>query len=116
MKEMKKMSILWGIIMVLIFSLLTFFGLKWKNKYKGYFDLEDKLVKNTQKYYESNHEYPKKGSEEKIFLKELRDNEVIDELIYNDDKCDGYVIVKNNNVIEYKAYIKCNNYTTKGYN
>jgi len=33
-----------------------------------------------------------------------------------DKECTGYVeVFKNNTVYDYKAYIKCDNYETKGY-
>src|SRR5574344_2017336 len=116
MQDLKKISIIWGIVLLVAFGLLTYFGLKWKAKYDGYFDLEKKLVSVTKNYYESEHTYPTANNSVKITYEELKSNNLIDELTYNDDKCDGYVLVKNNGVIEYNAYIKCNNYTTKGYN
>lgn len=115
MKEMKRMSIVWGVIMVAIFVLLTFFGLKWKERYQGYFDLETKLKEETKKYFESSYSYPDRGREITITLSELVHNGILKELSYNYDLCDGYVIVSNDDVIEYKPYIKCNNYTTRGY-
>ena len=115
MNNVKKMSIIWGIIMVIIFSILTFFGLKWKDKYKGYFDLEKELVNKTQSYFEINHSYPEGNNVVKITYDELKNNNVIDELKYQDDICKGYVEIKNKGIMEYKGYIKCNNYETKGY-
>lgn len=115
MKEMKKMSIIWGIVLVLIFSGLTWFGLKWKGKYQGYFDLENELVNKTQSYFEINHTYPNDGETIKITLNELKDNNVINELKYQDEVCNGYVEIKNKGIMEYKGYIKCDKYITKGY-
>ena len=115
METVKKLSYVWAIIMILIFSFLTYFAMKWKGKYQGYFDLEEKLVSVTQSYFESNHAYPEGSDVVIIKLYELKENNVIDELSYNNDSCNGYVEVKNKGVMEYKGYIKCENYTTKGY-
>ena len=50
MNELRKISIAWGIMLVIVFSTLTFFGLKWKNRMKPYFELEDKIVEVTKNY------------------------------------------------------------------
>ena len=115
MNKMKKMTIIWGIIMVLIFGLLTFFGLKWKKKYQPYFDLEEQIVQKTQQYFEQYHSYPEGSGQVKVTLDELKSYNVIQELSTNDEQCNGYVIVKNEGVMKYNGYIKCTNYTTKGY-
>lgn len=115
MKELKKISIIWGLLLLVIFSLLTFFALKWKAKNSPYFKLEEQLVAKTKSYYEMNHSYPTKDNYVIIPFEELRENNMIDELKIDDDECDGYVKVQNNGVIEYNAYIKCNHYTTKDY-
>lgn len=49
-----------------------------------------------------------------VTLKELQEVEYLDFFTdSNDDSCDGYVVIGDR---EYKPYIKCQNYTTKGYN
>src|SRR5574344_394012 len=108
MQDLKKMSIIWGIILVAIFALLTVLGLKWKEKTSGYFALEDKLVSATKNYYESKYAYPSMNNSVKIKYAELKEADMIDNLTYNDDECDGYVVIKNSGAIEYHAYIKCN--------
>ena len=115
MKELKRLSIIWGLLLFAIFSVLTFFALKWKSKTAGYFDLEEKLKSSTQSNYESKHTYPEKGQEVIVTFKELKEDNILEELKYNDDECDGYVLVTKNDVVEFKPFIKCNNYTTKDY-
>ena len=115
MKELKKISIIWGLLLLLIFGLLTFFALKWKTKTTPYFKLEEELVSKTKSYYEINHAYPTNGNHVNITYQELKDNNMIGELKTENDECDGYVKVENKGVIDYKAFIKCNNYTTKDY-
>ena len=115
MKELRRISIIWGLLLLAIFVTLTFFALKWKSKNEPYFNQEKILVSKTKSYYEINHSYPNKGDYVIITFEELKNNQMLDELKVNEDTCDGYVKVENNNVIEYTAYIKCNNYTSKDY-
>ncbi len=115
MKELKRISIIWGLLLFAIFSLLTFFALKWKTKTNGYFELENKLVSNTKSYFESKYSYPNQGEKKIITFNELKENNIIDEIKYNDDNCDGYTLVTYDKVIDFKGFIKCNNYTTKDY-
>ena len=115
MKTLNKIAVLWGIILVGIFAVLTYFGLQWKTKTGGYFDLENKLVNATKSYYEQGHAYPTGNNVVTITFNELKTANIITDLSYNNDTCDGYVTVKNNGVIAYTGYIKCSNYTTKNY-
>jgi hypothetical protein len=115
MKELNRIAIIWGLLLIGIFAMLTIFGLKWKAKTSGYFDLENKLVNVTKAYFEQGHSYPTGNSTVTITYDELKKNNQIEDLNYIGDSCTGYVTVKNNGVIQYNAYIKCSNYTTKGY-
>ena len=115
MKQLKVISIVWGMLLLSIFLVLTFFALKWKSQTTPYFELEKNLVNATKSYYESAYSYPEKGNIKKVTYDELKESEAIESLSVDDDECDGYVIVSHNNVIEYDAYLKCNNYTTKNY-
>ena len=115
MKKLIRIAILWGLILIAIFSMLTILGLKWKAKTSGYFDIENRLVSVTKTYFEQGHAYPTGSGVVTITSDELKNNNLIEDLTVNDDTCTGYVTVKNNGVIAYTAYIKCNNYTTKGY-
>ena len=49
-------------------------------------------------------------------FEELKDSGLIKDLKVNNDKCDGYVIVKKNQLVyEYKGFVKCKEYKTKNY-
>ena len=115
LKKMKKISVIWGMVMILIFGLLTFVALNWKKSDREYKKLEELLVSKVTSYYESKYSYPTGMEVVTISLSELKENNILDELKYNDDVCDGYVKVSFDGVINYKGYIKCNNYVTKGY-
>ena len=106
MKEMRRLSIMWGLMLIIIFGALTFFALKWKNEVEPYVRLEESLVSSAKKYYESAYAYPNKGEQVTIKYTELKDNNAIESLSIDDKECDGYVVVKNNGVIEYNGYIK----------
>lgn len=114
-KKMHRISVIWGIVMLLIFTLLTIIALNWKKNNNGYKDLENLLVDKVISYYESKYSYPTGMEVVTISLAELKENNVINELNYNGDVCDGYVNVSFDGVINYRGYIKCNNYMTKGY-
>ncbi len=115
MKQLRIISIVWGLSIFVIFTVLTIFAFRWKDKTYPYIQLEDSLVNATKKYYEQKYSYPMKGESTYIDYTELKDNNMIESLNKDDDECTGYVKVTMNNVVEYKAYIKCNNYTTKDY-
>lgn len=114
-KKMHRISVIWGVVMLLIFTLLTIIALNWKKNNNGYKDLENLLVDKVISYYESKYSYPTGMEVVTISLAELKENNVINELNYNGDVCDGYVNVSFDGVINYRGYIKCNNYMTKGY-
>lgn len=110
---MKKITIVWTIVLVLIVGGLTFVGYQIK---KNNVDniMEKSLVTQTEKYlglYPSL--YPTKGNTIKLTYEELKDNGYDANL--NED-CNGYVIIENASMgYKYKAYVKCSNYVTKGY-
>ena len=110
--EMKKTSIIWGLLLLLIFGMLTAFGILWKKKNMEYVDAEKKISDLVKSYKDAS----TVATGETIPLKELQDLDLIDELKVNDETCDGYVRIENKKgVYEYKGYISCANYSTKGY-
>ena len=97
-------------------ALLTVFGFIYKDKVNVYKDLENKLVEAEKKYVDAKFLYPDQGDTLKTSAEELKENEYLDSLSYNDKECDGYVEVKlDNTVYSYKAYVSCDGYKTKGY-
>ena len=115
MRDLKRISIIWGLLLFAIFAVLTFFALKWKFKNEPYFKLEELIVSKTKSSFEMNHSYPNRDNYVIVPASELKANGMIDELKVENDECDGYVKVYNNGVMEYTGYIKCNNYTSKDY-
>lgn len=115
MDRLKKISILWGILAVLLFAFLTTMGFIYKNRTQKYKDLEEDLVKATKKYTATDFNFPVNGQNIVITLDELKDTGLIKELRVENKKCNGYVIVSFNNVTDYKAYINCEKYKTHGY-
>lgn len=116
MNKLQKMNIVWGIIVVIIFILLTVFGFSYKNKVKAYKELENKLVEAEKKYIDAHFLYPASNEELKTLSSTLIEEGYLDGLIINDETCDGYVIVSHEStVFEYKGYVSCSKYQTKGY-
>ena len=116
MNKMKKLYVIWGILAVLIFAFLTAFGFMYKKKTYIYKDLENRLVAAEKKYVDSRFLYPENGEVVKITANDLIENEFFDSMQLNDEVCEGYTTVrKDGGVFEYKAYIKCKWYKTKGY-
>lgn len=116
MKKMNLYLIIWGIIIVIIISLLTAFGFVYKDKSKVYKDLEEKIVEAEKKYVDAKFLYPQSGQVIKNTVEELKEANYLDNFMVNDKECDGYVeVYLEGTVYKYKSYIKCDNYETKGY-
>ncbi len=115
MKNQKRLFILWGIIVVILIILLTVLGFMTTNKNKKYHELEDKLKVAAEKHSSDNFIFQEGVNNYKITSEELLETPYLDNLDIESDKCTGYVTITFDQVYEYKAYIKCNNYKTKGY-
>ena len=107
----KTFFIIWGLIIVGIVGLLTYLGLRVKNNLENYEKLENKLISLSEEYVKEN-EFKLNIGDTKTILSENLTND----LKYKDDICKGYVEVSLDNGYNYKAYIKCNNYETDGFN
>lgn len=116
MKQMKRLSIIWGALLISIVILLTVFGIIYNKKNKIYTDMENDLENATKKYIEKSFAYPKDNKELRVEYSDLKESNLIKELKVDGEKCNGYVIVKNNSMVyEYKGYVKCPEYKTKNY-
>ncbi len=116
MKKVSKYYIAWAVMVIIIFALLTTFGFIYKNKSNDYKKLEQNIIEATQKYVDNKFLYPDKNKSIKITIKELQENNFIGILKKGEDECTGYAIVKSSGTAyDYKGYIKCPQYQTKGY-
>ena len=115
MNKMKKISIVWGFLAFFLIGSLWSIAIIYNKKVKKYKNLENKLVELTKKYTANSFDYPKNKKSIYITYSDLKDEGLIKELKVKDKKCNGYVEVTNNKVIEYKAYIDCNVYKTHGF-
>lgn len=110
---MRKITIVWTITLLIIVGGLTVIGLKIKNDNITNI-METDLVNKAEKYmglYPGL--FPKTGEVFKITNEELKTDGYNAEL---EDDCDGYIIITGKEVgFEYKAYIKCPDYITEGY-
>lgn len=109
----KKILIIWTSIMVMLVATLCVVGTNFKSKNINRI-MENSLINITKKYYgEYPGLFPKSGKSKKMTVKELKDNGYDAKL---EDGCDGYSVVTSGAMgFEYEAYIKCKDYTTKGY-
>ncbi len=113
-KRMKRLEIIWGLILVGLVLVLTIIGVYWKKNTGVYKQLENKLSKEATKYRDS----ATIGDNEKVrvTLEELKEANLIDEFKANNKDCSGYVeIYKDGMTFKYEPFIKCEEYTTKGY-
>ena|SRR5574344_2055713 len=112
---MKKLLIVWVIIAVLLTGTLTMVGLKIKSNNKPYLALENDLKESAQAYMgQYLNEMPSTSTN--VTAKTLMENNLLKSMKIKDEECDGYVKVSKVYVTyEYKAYIKCPKYTTRGF-
>lgn len=116
MKKIQVYTVIWGMVIVSVFVLLTAFGLGYKKKVRVYKALENKIVEAEKKYVDAKFLYPAEKETLKTKAAVLIDNGYMEKLTINDEECDGYAIVTHDSVVyEYKGFIKCKNYKTKGY-
>ncbi len=117
MKKTKILLVVWAIIVIVLVGLLTLMGFMLKNNKEEYLEMEEELREAAQKYVLDNGYYPENGGELKLSSEDLYEAAYLDhdDLENNGDTCQGYVVIYTENIVKYKAYIKCKNYTTNGY-
>ena len=109
----KRIILVWTLIMVALIGTLTFVCMNIKKKEMGNLNAEAilEMAKKYYNYYVG--ELPVRESSKKITNTELIAAKHDPKL---EDGCDGYVIVTNAQMgFTYKAYVKCPEYTTEGY-
>lgn len=110
---MKKITIIWTITLVVIVAGLTVIGFKIKEENINEI-MEESVVEQAKKYlgmYPGL--FPTLGKTIKLDAEKMKSEGYDSEL---EDGCTGYALVENKNVgFTYKGYIKCEEYTTKGY-
>lgn len=102
-------------LLVAVFFISQLFKGFDKEMENNYFKLETDLATAGEKYIKNNNINVKDNYI--IDSETLRTNGYIQDLKdKNGNLCTGYVNVYNNNyILEYKGYIRCNNYETNGY-
>ena len=109
LKKMKVISIIWGMFLVTLFIIVTIFAFKFKSNSKKY------LASKAREYVEDNNLYPSKDETIKVSKSDLVDNDYIEELVVDNDSCEGFVIVSFKESYEYKVYLKCGKYKSAKY-
>lgn len=109
---MKKIIIVWTIILVCIVSGLTYFGIRVKEN-TIYELMEEEIVKQAKKYMSDIEIKPELNELRKIDVDELKDKGYDPKLEHD---CIGYIIISNtDDGYKYNPYIKCEKYMTKDY-
>ena len=109
---MKKIIIVWTIILVCIVSGLTYFGIRVKEN-EIYELMEKEIVHQAKKYMNNVEIKPELNELRKIDVDELKDKGLDPKL---ESDCRGYVIISNTeDGYKYDPYIKCEKYMTKDY-
>ena len=99
----------------MLVSGLTIIGFKIKERDEPYTKLESSL-KEAAESYVGMYTNLLSSNNIKITNQEMIDKKFSKVLKTKNDKCDGYVVItKSMSIYDYKPYIKCKNYTTKGY-
>ena len=108
---MKKISIVWGICVVLIFGGLTVLGILYKD-IRPYDDLKKEMERVAKEYIDLKKDFSLKDDESlKISLNELKDIDEKANLQIKIDECDGNVkITKGIFGFKYKTTLECKNY------
>lgn len=105
----KVLLIIWFILLIGIFTLLSIIGFKHKDNVESYHKYEDKLIEATRRYANVNNMYPKKGSKIEIKINDLIRNGFIDKKDI-EKTCKGSVIIKYDKFIDYIPNINCKYY------
>lgn len=110
---MRKITIAWTLLLIVIFAGLTLIGFRIKKETINTL-MEEEIIKQAEKYLGLyTREFPTLGNEKKITVDELIEKGYDPKL---ESDCNGYVIIKNTEMgYKYHSYIKCPNYMTKNY-
>ncbi len=107
---MKKVSIIWGICVLIIFGGLTTLGILYKN-IKPYDDLKNEMERVAKDYIESKKDFDLKEDSLKLSLEELKEIDDKANLKIEIDECDGYVKISEGIInYKYKAVLDCKDY------
>lgn len=113
---MKKMVIVWVLLVFLIFGTLLYIGFQIQETTGPYMALEHNIEDAAYGYLKINDISLSLNEKFRINLESLVDLDLIKTTSVDDDPCEGYVIAKKGlGGIDYTAYIKCNNYSSDNY-
>ena len=116
---MKKSTIIYLILFAITLTLLTLLIAGNNLRTKPYRELESNIVLAMKKYYGQDtnlKKLPKNNEKVKVTIDELKAFGIEIDTNIKEDDCEGYGIVSGLNIShEYKAFIKCEKYTTKNY-
>ncbi len=105
-----KVMIVWGVLVLAVFLLCSFFAIKFK-KNEEYYNAE-KTVKTAAHEYLTEHDnLPNKNEIAELKIDDLIDNNYIEEVYVNGNKCDGNIsVTKGIFTYKYDMEFICGNY------
>lgn len=112
MKKFNVLFVVWIIILLVIFSLLSYIGFMYKEKVSHYKKFEALMLDAAKVYAYNNSYLPVSNSTIKITLDELIESGSIKKN-KNNKECTGYVEVSNYGEYSFDAFVKCGYYKTK---
>ncbi len=115
MKDFRRFTISWGVILILIFIVFTAYSFKLDKKIDEYRTLENNFASKVAEYNDANKIYPSSIEVMTVTASDAVEKGIIADLQISNDVCDGYVSISNDDIVVYTPYISCKHYTTKGY-
>lgn len=108
----KILLIIWFILLIIIFGLLSMLGFMHKKDVENYKKYEEKLVEATKIYARDKKSYPTKGSKLEVEIEDLIKEKYINkkDIVKG---CKGSITIKYDNFIDYIPNIKCKYYKSK---
>ena len=113
---MKKMVMAWVFLISVLLLALLFFGYTYIDSISGYRTKEADMVEASDFYLTLSNINLSTGEGIRIEDKQLIESKTLSSMKVDDEECKGYVDIKKNvSGYDFKAYIKCENYVTEGY-
>lgn len=110
---MKKLVIPWVIIAIMLTVSLLFIGYNVQKHDKDYRTLENDLIEASDIYLKNENIDLKINEKKVIKMETLIEKNILNSELKDKLSCDGYVEVKKGiNKIDFKPYIKCDDYET----
>lgn len=111
-----RVIIAWIFLVGGLTSVLLLIGYNLEKENRSFYTLEADIKESASAYLDIYDIKLDVGDEVKIEIKKLIEDELIDKEKFEEDECDGFIIVKKSITnVDIKPYIKCKNYKSLDY-